>query len=236
MSLPTNILEELDDIDYQADIDSQIIDFEEMEKDLHRFASEPSVQEVLEKGVDLQNYNKKIAEELHELEEDSINDYIRQKERVEKIHSDIEICQNVLTSMDELLTGFKGKLNLLSMEISSMQTKSQDVRTKLNNRISLDKYLSEFTSKTSVTPQFSKSVLQGEIGPTYIKVLQQLEQKIKYINRPENQASPAAQENLSLLQSLSGKASNIIQRWVSMKTDLLINNYESHLSIQNSIA
>jgi hypothetical protein len=46
------------------DITTPDIDFDLMEQDIQRFASEPSVRAVLESGVDLENYSNEIAKDL----------------------------------------------------------------------------------------------------------------------------------------------------------------------------
>ena len=83
--------------------DSDNVNFDEIENDIERFASEPSVRAVLEVGVDLQNYDEDIQKSLAVAEADSIEEYLKQIPRVERLHDEITSCDKVLETIQDLL-------------------------------------------------------------------------------------------------------------------------------------
>ena len=62
------------------------VNFDEMEQDIQRFASNPSVRDILEKRYDLQNYGSKIQSNLEEAEVGSINDFLKQVDYIKKLN------------------------------------------------------------------------------------------------------------------------------------------------------
>jgi len=54
------------------------------------------VQEVLKTGTDLRQYSKQIEKELKEVENKSIQDYIKESENIASLHNQIVACDNIL--------------------------------------------------------------------------------------------------------------------------------------------
>ncbi|KAH0790873.1 vacuolar protein sorting-associated protein 52 A [Histomonas meleagridis] len=196
------------------DITSKEVDFNEMEQDIERFASEPSVREVLEVGVDLQNYNKDIQKELEIAELKSIDDYLRQIPRVERLHDEIASCDNILESMEDLLVQFKRSLGQLSSDMCNLQNQSQEITIKLNNRKALDVCLSEFTRNCCVTREFVDKITNMEVGPAYQQLVQELVTKIQFIQRKDICNSQAVQDAKVTINVLRSRATDHIRKWI----------------------
>lgn len=54
------------------------------------------VQEVLKTGMDLRQYSEQIEEELKEVENKSIQDYIKESQNIVNLHNQITACDNIL--------------------------------------------------------------------------------------------------------------------------------------------
>jgi len=218
------------------DITTEDVNFDEMEQDIARFASEPSVRSVLELGVDLQNYSSQIAKELEETENSSIEDYLRQIPRVEKLHSEISSCDQALAAMEDLLVQFKGSLGQLSADICSLQSRSQEITVKLENRKNLEKYLGEFTNELNISKEFADKVSSGEINGGYTKVINELNSKLRFVKRNDVRHTIAVQETKGKMDQLKTKASDNIKKWIVLKVNELKDKfYDDQLSIQNSM-
>ena len=204
-----------------ADITTERVNFDEMEQDIQRFASNDAVRVVLEKGVDLQNYGVKIQESLEEAEQASINDYLKQIDRVKNLHQEISTCDNALETMEDLLMQFKQALGQISSDIDSLQTKSQEITIKLNNRKNVDKFLHEFTKHITVTNYFQDKIKNSEVSSDYVKLLHDLNDKLQFIKKPEVCKTPAAREASSILEKLKSKASDNIKKWIMNRTNKL---------------
>lgn len=230
----------IEDIDAEfpdvIDLVNDDIDFDEMEQDIERFASEPAVRSILEKGVDLQKYSNEIAKDLEVSEEASINDYLRQVPRVTRIYHEIDSCDNALEAMEDLLGQFKNSLGKLATEICTLQTNSQEITVKLKNRKGLEKYLGEFTKNLTITKEFKELVLNNTVDQKYTKLLEELSMKIKFSNRKEIKACKSAQEARGPLEKLRAKASERLKKWIIAKTNELRDRYNvDQLSVQNSM-
>jgi hypothetical protein len=223
----------IDDLDIPdaLDITNRDVDFQQMEQDIDKFASEPSVRAVLEVGRDLHDYSDEISKDLEKAESASIDDYLRQTERVATLHREIMSCDHALEAMESLLVEFKGSLGQLSSDICSLQTRSQAINVKLQNRKSLETFLGEFTREVSVTRDFVEKISTTEVGPAYVKLLEELSRKLKFILRKDIRSSLAAQEAQAPLDRLRARASDNVRRWLVAR----VSEFRGHdkLSIQN---
>lgn len=220
----------------ELDITTKDVDFEEMEQDIQRFASEPSVRAVLEVGVDLQNYSAQIKKELDDVEAASIEDYLKQIPRVDALHEEILACDKTLEAMEDLLVTFKGSLGQLSTEISTLQTKSQEISMKLENRKSLDQFLGEYTHEIAITKDFTDAVTNTEVGAGYVKIVVELGNKLKFSQRPDIKTTPAAVETRAKFEQLRGRAAEKIRKWMSQEITAIKENFpDDQLAIQNSL-
>jgi hypothetical protein len=215
------------------DLTNRDVDFDQMEQDIEKFASEPSVREVLEEGVDLQNYSGRIAKDLELAESASIDDYLSQTPRVEQLHREIMACDAALEAMENLLLQFKGSLGQLSTDIFSLQTRSQEINVKLLNRKALEKFLGEFTREVSVTRDFENKISTTEVGFAYVKLLEELSRKLKYLLRKEVRASHAGQEAVSPLDRLRVRAADNVRKWIVARVTDFRTGVQDRLSVQN---
>lgn len=54
------------------------------------------VQEVLKTGTDLRQYSRQIEKELKEVENKSIQDYIKESQNIASLHNQITACDSIL--------------------------------------------------------------------------------------------------------------------------------------------
>lgn len=203
----------------------QDVNFDEMEQDIELFAQEPSVREVLEVGIDLQNYSTTIAKELEVAQAESIHDYMRHVDDSAQIKQEIDICDHALAVMEERLGEFKGSLGQLSSDICTLQTKSQAITIKLTNRKNLESYLGSFAKDVSVSKEFVQKIVNGEVGPNYTKYLIELSRKIELLNDPRVRQSSAAKDIRLPMDCLRLKASDNIRAWLVTQINQLRDHY-----------
>lgn len=204
---------------------SHDVNFDEMEQDIQRFASNPAVRDVLEKGYDLQNYGSKIQTNLEEAEIDSINDFLKQVDYVKKLNGEINVCNQELKNMENLLEEFKNSLGQVSQDINMLQSQSSDITIKLNNRKKIEEYLSEFTSQINITKDFKEKVENGPVDPSYVKLLKELSEKLQFIHKKEVRSYRAVKEASIPLDELRVKAANNIRKWIFSKVNELRDLY-----------
>jgi len=72
------------------------IDIFDNEEQLPQDLGDDVVQEVLKTGTDLREYSRQIEKELKEVENKSIQDYIKESENIASLHNQIAACDNIL--------------------------------------------------------------------------------------------------------------------------------------------
>lgn len=70
--------------------------FDENEAQLPQDLEDDVVQEVLKTGTDLRQYSRQIEKELKEVENKSIQDYIKESQNIASLHNQITACDNIL--------------------------------------------------------------------------------------------------------------------------------------------
>ncbi|KAL9988024.1 hypothetical protein ACROYT_G002421 [Oculina patagonica] len=99
----SNDVEEADE-DLQVDIDLGELDLtsqdefilDEVDVHIQENLEDELVKEALEKGVDLRQYSRQIEGDLHEVENASILDYIKESENIASLHNQIASCDTIL--------------------------------------------------------------------------------------------------------------------------------------------
>lgn len=70
--------------------------FDNNEEQLPQNLGDDVVQEVLKTGTDLRQYSRQIEKELKEVENKSIQDYIKESQNIASLHNQIAACDNIL--------------------------------------------------------------------------------------------------------------------------------------------
>lgn len=223
------------DDDDNFDLDIQKINFEEMEQDIKMFASEQSIQSVLEIGVDLQNYHSDISNNLQKCENDSINEYLEQAPLIEELMQEIKSCDDSLQSMEKLLLLFNESLGKIASDIYSLKEKSLDISIKLENRRNLESQLGNFVRKLAVTQPYVSAVTKGVVGEKYIPTIEQLTEKLNFINQKEVRDTLAASELKGYFTTLKNRAVDKIKKWFYTSSFELIRFPESLPVIQDQM-
>lgn len=128
------------------------------------------IQEILKTGTDLRQYSRQIEKEFKEVENKSIEDYIKESQNIANLHNQIGDCDMILERMesmllnfqvgflsfnifDQNLNGLQFKQNVLcniSSEITTLQKKSVSMSVQLTNRQSIRAQLSQFIEDMAI--------------------------------------------------------------------------------------
>ncbi|GLH15276.1 uncharacterized protein GBIM_19676 [Gryllus bimaculatus] len=109
------------------------------------------VQEVLKSGTDLRQYSLQIEKKLKEVENKSIQDYIKESQNIASLHNQIAACDSILERMESMLLSFQSDLGSISSEILYLQRKSVSMSQQLNNRQGIRGQLSQFIDDIAVS-------------------------------------------------------------------------------------
>lgn len=69
------------------------------------------IKEILKSGTDLRQYSQQIEKDLKAVENQSIDEYIKESQNIACLHNQIGDCDNILERMETMLTNFQVKIN-----------------------------------------------------------------------------------------------------------------------------
>lgn len=160
---------------------------ERLSSDLALFLSNPQLSSGLADGsLDLKSYSSTIQAELNELEMDCIEIYKQNSGTIATLREDMDECDTILASLQEMLLGFQADLGGLSGEIRSLQQESQTLGIQLTNRRKAEMNLRQYLSKIIVPPSLADVICKGQVDGMFLKSVQELEAKYQYLNNSAN--------------------------------------------------
>lgn len=74
---------------------------------LNQNLEDKEIQEILKSGTDLRQYSKQIEKDLKDVENQSIEEYIKESQNIASLHNQIGDCDNILERMETMLTNFQ---------------------------------------------------------------------------------------------------------------------------------
>ena len=153
---------------------------DQLSEDLALFLENPSLRAALADGsLDLASYSSTVEKELHELEGECINQYRSKATEITSLKNDLQECQTVLASLNEMLLGFQADLGGLSGEIRQLQEKSRALDVQLRNRKKAEAGIRDFLKHVVVAPNLAHAITTGSVNPVFLDAVQELNQIYK---------------------------------------------------------
>uniref|UniRef100_A0A6M2DQG4 Vacuolar protein sorting-associated protein 52 homolog n=1 Tax=Xenopsylla cheopis TaxID=163159 RepID=A0A6M2DQG4_XENCH len=172
------------------------------------------VQEILKTGTDLRQYSKQVEKELKDVENKSIQDYIKESQNIASLHNQIGACDDILERMEDMLMSFQSVLGNISSEITSLQKKSVSMSIQLSNRQAVRGDLSQFIEDISVTQSLMSGILDTPVTEKeFLTQLQVLNHKISFVKEQQFQDSKASNDVRDVLEKLKIKAMSKIRTY-----------------------
>ena len=172
---------------FAMDLTSEKRDFSDLTSLLDKFSDDPKVKDALEKGVDMREYTRQIEKELMEVEEEAISDYLKESDNFAELYNQIKSCDQILETMENLLSGFQRDLGSISSDINQLQEQSNTMALKLKNRKSVSTDLSLFIQNIFIPEGLVKKICENEVNEDYIQLLIELDKKILFIDDRSNE-------------------------------------------------
>ncbi|CAM0873593.1 unnamed protein product [Alopecurus aequalis] len=169
------------DLPLDDDVASDNESLEGLQQELEDCKNDEEVANILANGNKMRDYTKGVENSIRQVELDSIQDYITESENLVLLHDQICDCDNILSQMETVLTGFQTEIGSISLEIKVLQEKSMDMGLKLKNRKAAESKLSKFVEDIIVPPRMIDIIVDGEVNDEYLKTVEILSKKIKFI-------------------------------------------------------
>ncbi|XP_053985995.1 vacuolar protein sorting-associated protein 52 homolog [Hylaeus anthracinus] len=165
------------------------------------------VQEVLKTGTDLRQYSRQIEKELKEVENKSIQDYIKESENIASLHNQIAACDNILEKMELMLMSFQLDLGSISSEILFLQRKSIAMSQQLSNRQIIRGPLSQFIEDMTVSEALIAGIMDYPVTEKeFLTQLQTLNHKINFVKEQTFKEAKSCLDVKDILEKLKVKA------------------------------
>ncbi|KAF2849673.1 Sac2 family protein [Plenodomus tracheiphilus IPT5] len=153
---------------------------------------------------------------VHTYSAQSIEEYDKEKDRFEDLHKSILACDEVLKSVETYLTNFQSDLEAVSAEIESLQNRSIDLNTKLENRKVVEKLLGPAVEDFSISPAVVRKIAEGPVDEGFVQALAEIEKRSKTINTKakDNPDLKAINDVKPLLDDLTHRAVERIRDYI----------------------
>ncbi|ORX93736.1 Vps52-domain-containing protein [Basidiobolus meristosporus CBS 931.73] len=188
---------------------------------ISEFQEDPLVRKAVMQGMDLRKYAKTIEDQLKAIEQEHILEYVAQAENFVDLNQDIKACDEILETMESLLTGFQSNLGNINNDIQSLQKQSLAMNQKLKNRLSLEQELSELLEGIVIPPKMVKAISENEVNEAYLECLIALNKKMTFVKANNKKGIHALQEVGPEFEKLRLKASYKIREFLLDKVKSL---------------
>lgn len=156
---------------------------ERLSQDLALFLSNPTLRSALADGsLDLASYSSTVEAELATLESECIGIYRANAGNLSQLRTEMDECDAVLASLQELLLGFQADLAGLSGDIKSLQDQSRTLSVQLKNRRDAELGLRGFLERIVVPPQLADTICTGGVDDKFVQCVRELEEKYSYVH------------------------------------------------------
>ncbi|KAF9388230.1 Vacuolar protein sorting-associated protein 52 [Podila verticillata] len=191
--------------------------FEQVGDRISEFQEDEFVKQALAKGMDLREYAHYIESELDIVGQDHEDDYIHQSQAFVDLHGQIKSCDEILETMENLLSIFQNDLGNISAEIQTLQTKSVSMSIQLKNRMTVENHLNCLLEGILVTPQLIRKIYDGEVDDTWLAALADLNSKMHHAKSRQGRHIRALKEVGPELERLRIKSVEKIREFLLTK-------------------
>ncbi|KAL5011478.1 hypothetical protein ScPMuIL_010029 [Solemya velum] len=187
----------------ELDLTSEDFLLDEVDVHIQQNLEDEIVKEALKTGVDLRHYSKEIEKELLEVENASIQDYIKESQNIASLHKQIAACDTILERMEQMLNGFQSDLSSISNEIQTLQEQSIAMNVKLKNRQSIRGELSQFVDEMVIPESMINHILDSPVTEReFLEQLHELNHKINFVKEQSFKDAKSCTDVKDILEKL----------------------------------
>eukprot|EP00058_Branchiostoma_floridae_P023157 XP_002608647.1 hypothetical protein BRAFLDRAFT_97676 [Branchiostoma floridae] len=202
----------------ELDLTSDEFILDEVDTHIQENLEDELVKEALKTGVDLRHYSRQVEKELQQVENASIQDYIKEAHNIASLHNQITACDSILERMEQMLSGFQTDLSSISSEIQSLQDQSLSMNIKLKNRQAVRGELSQFVDELVVPEVMVNAILDAPVTQRqFLEQLHELNHKINFVKEQSFKEAVACRDVQDILEKLKLKAITKIREFLLQK-------------------
>ncbi|XP_048529659.1 vacuolar protein sorting-associated protein 52 A-like isoform X4 [Triticum urartu] len=200
---------------FDEDALSKDISLDGLDKELEEHKNYDVLISILANGEKQRDMATMVEGNLGHIEQDLIQDYIKDNDSLVLLHDQIHDCDIVLSQIGSLLSGFQVHIGSLSSELRSLHEKFLDLGVRLKNRKLAETKLAAFVEEIVAPPGLVNAIIDGEVNDDYIKSLNMLSKKLRFAQvDPLLNASKALKDIKQELERLRKKALSKVSAYV----------------------
>ncbi|KAG0075022.1 Vacuolar protein sorting-associated protein 52 [Podila epicladia] len=184
---------------------------------ISEFQEDEFVKQALAKGMDLREYAHYIESELDIVGQDHEDDYVHQSQAFVDLHGQIKSCDEILETMENLLSIFQTDLGNISAEIQTLQTKSVSMSIQLKNRMIVENHLNCLLEGIVVTPHLIRKIYDAEVDDSWLAAVADLNSKMHHAKSRQGRHIRALKEIGPELERLRIKSVEKIREFLLTK-------------------
>ncbi|RKF73163.1 Vacuolar protein sorting-associated protein 52 A [Golovinomyces cichoracearum] len=169
-----------------------------------------SLRQIAESPVSILGHDSTIALQATE-------EYKKDRSRLEKLHSTICSCDEVLSSVESNLITFREELALVSAEIEIIQARSKNLSISLDNRKNAEHALSPIIEEISISPATVKKIVDGFIDEAWVRAMADIDKKLKALDTKIKD-----QRNIKGIINLKPLLNNLVYKAIERIRDFFV--------------
>uniref|UniRef100_A0A3B5ZU31 Vacuolar protein sorting-associated protein 52 A n=1 Tax=Triticum aestivum TaxID=4565 RepID=A0A3B5ZU31_WHEAT len=155
---------------FDEDALSKDISLDGLDKELEEHKNYDVLISILTNGEKQRDMATMVEGNLGHIEQDLIQDYIKDNDSLVLLHDQIHDCDIVLSQIGSLLSGFQVHIGSLSSELRSLHEKSLDLGVRLKNRKLAETKLAAFVEEIVAPPGLVNAIIDGEVSAYVIGI------------------------------------------------------------------
>lgn len=205
----------------ESDEEEPLINLDDIDSVLERFASDASIASALNDTGDgtpnggVQQTLNKLSSELSAAEAECIKLYESKGGEIATLSAGIDDADGVLASLQEMLLGFQADLGGISTEIKQLQDESITMGVRLRNRRAAEGKLRRFIERVVISPEMVEVICGVRVGGVggggawkmshkFVECIGEVEEKFEYVSLREA-ASDGSSGDVAVGETKAGK-------------------------------
>lgn len=153
-----------------------------LEDEMERFANQEQLHAILDCGANPEDFLSDYESKLQVAESRAISDYIAEADNLLQLSVNIETCDKVLQSLEEVLHKYGSSLSAASSEITHLQKKSVEMMQSMKEKKALHEDLGSFVQQIVLVPQLVKNIMKAPVNSDdFACALETLDHKLSFV-------------------------------------------------------
>lgn len=120
----------------------------------------------------------------------TVQQFEQERDKFQELHTSITGCDEVSKSVELYLNDFQNELGAVSAEIETLQSRSTQLNSMLENRRNVERLLGPAVEEISISPKAVRTIVEGPIDENWVRALNEIDTRTTNI-----EAKAAASNN-----------------------------------------